>query len=351
MNPIIFKLETVTPMFLAGEDGKTFELRPPTIKGLIRYWWRAQYWGKQLELIDKSVIEKKEGQLFGTAAKNGYKSPFSIRLIFKNQLRSIDEPFPKQNIPVTSRGRTFRINILEYLAYGTYEYHKGKGNIFARQYLDPRQKFNVHLMFGEECGIETIKEVVKSFYCMSLFGGIGAKSRNGFGSFSVTNPQDNFTKFGLSYPIKDMRYVDEITKNNERPNYSAFSNKAIIFELKNRYDTWHECLANIGIIYRNARSNLERKHQYEKRQFIGAPIVAFKTYKSLLDRRSKPYFMKVHKVGEKFKGSILYLPSSYCYGKNEDRNGNPLPQDIDEKFSRVCDQFNKNLEYEIGGIS
>ncbi len=41
MKTIEFECETITPMFLAGADGKTPELRPPSIKGLMRFWWRA----------------------------------------------------------------------------------------------------------------------------------------------------------------------------------------------------------------------------------------------------------------------------------------------------------------------
>ncbi len=41
MRSITFECETITPMFLARADGKTPELRPPSIKGLMRFWWRA----------------------------------------------------------------------------------------------------------------------------------------------------------------------------------------------------------------------------------------------------------------------------------------------------------------------
>lgn len=35
MNTITFKCETVTPMFMAGADGKEPELRAPSIKGVL----------------------------------------------------------------------------------------------------------------------------------------------------------------------------------------------------------------------------------------------------------------------------------------------------------------------------
>jgi CRISPR type III-B/RAMP module RAMP protein Cmr1 len=38
-------LETVTPMFMAGIDPNTPELRPPSILGPLRYWLRAAVGG------------------------------------------------------------------------------------------------------------------------------------------------------------------------------------------------------------------------------------------------------------------------------------------------------------------
>ncbi|WP_124398070.1 type III-B CRISPR module RAMP protein Cmr1 [Thermaurantimonas aggregans] len=41
MKTITFTCETITPMFLSGADQRVPELRPPSIKGALRFWWRA----------------------------------------------------------------------------------------------------------------------------------------------------------------------------------------------------------------------------------------------------------------------------------------------------------------------
>ena len=41
MEKIVFECESVTPMFMYGADGKTPELRPASVKGVMRFWWRA----------------------------------------------------------------------------------------------------------------------------------------------------------------------------------------------------------------------------------------------------------------------------------------------------------------------
>jgi CRISPR-associated protein Cmr1 len=36
-----FEVEVVTPMFLGGANNLEAELRVPSIKGMLRFWWRA----------------------------------------------------------------------------------------------------------------------------------------------------------------------------------------------------------------------------------------------------------------------------------------------------------------------
>ncbi|HID77150.1 MAG TPA: type III-B CRISPR module RAMP protein Cmr1, partial [Planctomycetaceae bacterium] len=36
----------VTPMFCAGADEQRAELRLPSFKGALRFWWRSLMWGQ-----------------------------------------------------------------------------------------------------------------------------------------------------------------------------------------------------------------------------------------------------------------------------------------------------------------
>jgi len=47
LHKITFDYETITPMFLAGADQGQVELCAPSIKGTLRFWWRAM--SKSLE--------------------------------------------------------------------------------------------------------------------------------------------------------------------------------------------------------------------------------------------------------------------------------------------------------------
>lgn len=72
-----------------------------------------------------------------------------------------------------SDGKTVQANLLEYLAYGA----------LAREYLAPDSTFRLVLRIREE---KYLREVAKALKAFILFGGLGAKSRNGYGSFQVT---------------------------------------------------------------------------------------------------------------------------------------------------------------------
>lgn len=344
MKSLMFELETITPMFMAGANGETFELRPPAIKGLLRFWWRAYKWGKMSENGKLEALSEVEGQIFGTTSVPGQKSRFSIQVKAPESPKMLTK-LPDHKEKTASRGREFFINVLDYLAYGTYTIQKGQGNLLDRGCLSDRQSFSVTIHFPvesftfKEQTINLKEEVIRSFYFMSVFGGLGAKSRNGFGSIYVTN-SDIFDSYELAYPFPDNRFFEECkTFNSNVPAFTGFSNGMKIFKLKQSYKTWDYCLAAIAKIYRNARGNLERKHQYEKRQYLGAPIVQ---HKSEMQRHAKPYFMRVMKTQQGFEGYILYLPSRYCDGFEKYRTDEARKHD--DAFQKTCAQFNTLLE-------
>lgn len=72
MEKIIFECESITPMFMYGADGKTPELRPASIKGVMRFWWRAIHGDLPLY-----KLKKQEDEIFGSTDK---RSSFSIKI-------------------------------------------------------------------------------------------------------------------------------------------------------------------------------------------------------------------------------------------------------------------------------
>lgn len=138
MDKTILNLETVTPMFLRGHDNKTPELRPPPFKALFRYWWRAVV-GE-----DENNLRNKERDLFGNTKK---RSPLSVRISGQASLR-FDEYAPLPHQP----------------------------DRFKSQAYHPNETFNLTLVAPLLSEYERIAEI--GF----LLGGVGNRSRRGFGS-------------------------------------------------------------------------------------------------------------------------------------------------------------------------
>ncbi len=346
LKTIHFEIETITPMFLSGADQGKAELRAASIKGLLRYWWRALHPTSNID-----VLRQKESSIFGSGGENeGGGSSFSIRLTY-DSLPTTKEKFPKQNIEVVIKGTKRSINILEYLAYGTYEYKKGEGNVFLREWIKPNTKFHIEMTFLKEAFME---ETLKAMYAFSLFGGMGSRSRNGFGGFRILSWKEALDLLSHAFSLEDAyskRNISKFVKGIASQPYTSFTQKTRLFRSKKTFPNWDSALAEIGKIYRTARESLERKHVYEKRQYVGAPIIADKKNKSFLDRHSKPYFMRVAREDTQYRSYILYLPSLYAHGLDEDQFGNIIQHTgADETFSSVCAEVNNYLSQNMETI-
>lgn len=342
LKKITFEIETITPMFLAGAEQDKAELRAASIKGLLRFWWRAL----QAE-SDMNKLRQKESEIFGSAdEKKGGGSSFSIRVIPNGDLKPTKNKFPfNQQYQVPVEGKTFNINILEYLAYGTYEYVKKQGNVFIREYYPEKSKFNIILSFTDD---RRANDVLKSFYVWALFGGIGSRSRNGFGSFNILNKEKAFEDIKDSISVHnpyEKENVGKLVKKRNIVSYSSFTQGIKLFKAKNTFNSGLDALADVGKTYRSGRNGLEKRHSFDRRQYIGAPIVEKKVPKSFLDRHAKPYFIKVAKESTQYCSYILYLPSLYCDGLEEDRNKKKITNhaELNKKFDEVCNELNNFL--------
>jgi len=143
MYSVSFDLETITPLFMAGADGRTPELRPPSFKGMMRFWWRAMRAEE-----DIPTLAKNEAALFGGTGEGRGRSRITIRTSGRNLESNSYSPLPHKQA-------RFKIPALK-----------------------PRQKFKCII-----CVDERYQEVALSAFKLSvLLGGFGKRSRRGFGA-------------------------------------------------------------------------------------------------------------------------------------------------------------------------
>ncbi len=73
MQKLTATYRIVTPLFLGGADQKATDIRPPSVKGALRFWWRALNWGRirsecQNDADALCELNQHEADLFGAAA-------------------------------------------------------------------------------------------------------------------------------------------------------------------------------------------------------------------------------------------------------------------------------------------
>ncbi|WP_018084469.1 type III-B CRISPR module RAMP protein Cmr1 [Desulfurispora thermophila] len=324
MKQISLECETITPLFWGGADGRVVELRPPALKGILRFWWRA------IRAFTAGYREK-EAQIFGGGHGNKVKSAFTIRL----DGQDVKNNSSLDKLPAHHNVKGHKLNILEYLAYGTYDYKKGEGNIFNRPYIKPGYKFR--LLIDLKGDMHCQDELLEALQVFFLFGALGARSRNGFGNIALTdsNPSEYKQKL-MALPEKEL--IEKYLTQKEKPDFTAFSSHCKLFKTIKEYDTWDACLAALGFAYRECRLSLP----LQERQYIGAPLIdqASKRNIARLERHAKPYFLRVHRTkNNRYTGYILYLPSLYCTGLS----GNAAGESINQQFAGVCTKLNNEL--------
>jgi CRISPR-associated protein Cmr1 len=338
MNTITFECEIITPMFLAGADGKIPDLRAPSIKGALRFWWRAMHGYLPIDDIKLPGGEVQKGlrlqeiEVFGGGGENARRSSIIIRTTHP-ELSQVKTNFPIANISVNAKGRLQSVNLLEYLAYGTYDWDKQlRKNVFQRPYYPVGEKFKIIVLFsGNKSFQKTISECL---YLMSVIGGIGSRSRNGYGRLKIN---------GISENIESADFVSFVSslKKGSRSDYTAFSDEMKLFRIKKRTNTWNDALFELAKAYRSARTSLDKPHFGANRQYISSPLMIDNDNKSFLERHSKQYFFGIEKIDTAYNGYFLFLPYRFCQNSNLKLQNDPNV--ILSEYDRVNAEMNSCL--------
>lgn len=288
-------VEFVTPAFLGGAD-QNAELRAAPFKAGIRYWWRVLYGNKYKDHIELGRAEEK---LFGSTEKGS-----QIRLQVVGNLKTEKTGFSKgKMVEDESKGRIIFFNILDYLAYGHYKYQTGRGNIYLHSHICPGQVFEMNISVPVQSAAQA--EVCNSIRALFLYGGVGSRARNGFGSLQTNLAKD--------FPL-------ELGKISEPKSFPVVSNESRLF-LTKAYSTWEEALSNLGIAYRNARKAIEPKHTFTKRGLISRPIKV--DGEKIPDnickgRHPKPFYFGIKRDQRNFLGQIVSMPIEFYEKDNQE---------------------------------
>ncbi len=240
MNIIKFECETVTPMFLAGADGKTQELRAPSIKGLMRFWWRAMNGHLDLE-----KLKEKEGEIFGASDEKIGRSKFSIRV--KDTFIRPDKTYKYKPLPHHTGNQNCPYlpscvsKINPHKCSKDFKLNAVKPNICFTSLLSSPDKF---LWIGN-----LIKVAI-------ILGGLGKRARRGFGSVRILNVSDQpyNSNYKLETILKLVNYIgsnkyqidrhkDKIELKDDLTAQYPFLKE---IQLGKECDSWEELVKKVG---------------------------------------------------------------------------------------------------------
>lgn len=242
-------------MFCYGADGDTPELRAPSLKGALRFWWRAIH-------PNLDELKKEETELFGGAAdEEAKKSSFSI--LISNISKSTKEI---QALP-----------------------HK---TLFKKECIMPDSTFDLIIRPKNE-------KIKKLLILTSILGGIGARSRRGFGCFQIEKINEEDFNFDLNKNriidlIKDINPDFQFEKNYSR-NYPYLQKVEIGKPTKD----YNELLKKIG----QASSD----YYTDYTGFAGGK-----------NRYASPIYVSVYKQNDEFYPIISTLKRTIQVGNHQD---------------------------------
>jgi len=292
-----------TPMFLAGaEQENAPELRPPSFKGLLCFWFRAVALPK---LGNWKEVQKLEKELLGSTDQQ---SSFFLDL-------KIEEA---DKIRFSDFSNKFG---LIYLGYGLF---RGRSQ---RPYYRGNSTFTLRLLSKKRKIAEEAKVLLPlAMKALGLFGGAGARSRRGFGSLSLLSlsldgreiwqAPTNVEELAASQREFLSTLGIKAAGGSKLPDYTAFSGQTKTWIGKTRENAF-ELLDEIGLELLHYRSYGEKENgKYTLPDKDGERVKAEQNFAS--DHNLIMQFCRTGDVKKHPDRIVFGLPHNYYFSSTRD---------------------------------
>lgn len=263
-----FRLEFITPCFLGGAtSSRNAEWRAASIRGQLRWWLRAVAGGATAG--DQVKVARIEEQLFGSSNVKGAlrlavttpsggvpvtfdsrKSAGEIATAWRKQ----DDTHTVARLTIQNRnsGREAPSNPLAYLGFGAID-HRGK---HQRGFIPAGAKASMQIQEMQPLAGDLSRYVQDAIWCWINLGGIGTKSRKGYGSLGCfgdegaapDHPSQVQCKTLSDFETKGQQILAEYGRRPAAPlpEWSHFSQLSSIWVATEGRASWKEALEHVG---------------------------------------------------------------------------------------------------------
>jgi CRISPR-associated protein Cmr1 len=292
-------LETVTPLFLGGAEArdrdKPPELRPPALRGALRYWLRAALGGV---IGDNNLddLHRLESAVFGSTE---YGSPIQVRLRGPRPLQSSNEKI----LP-----------------------HKEGQSAGQRKAFSAGQKIEL-LVSQFRSNDEAIWRTACSTLNLALtFGGVGLRSRRGYGTLRVVQATDPALVPVTPTSLEGWeQHIRQVTENVTASVRDLAHARKVTFAGLPTDPARYPCATRSGLIRLcdvQAPSAMEATRQFMQK------IRKDRAFGDIQPRQASPLWVRPIQLGERY-GLLLATLASRFNGANY-----PAVQNfLNEKFT------------------
>lgn len=188
-----------TPAFL-GNAEQSAQWRTPPFKALLRQWWRVAWAAEQRFLVRVDEMRNAEAELFGSAAdddrsKSG-RSKVRIRLSkWQVGVMTRWEGLP----PVSHPEVRFPVGSDLYLGYGPLKFENRMLGLKGNAAIQAGESATLSLAYPADTSVD------RALGLLQLYGTLGGRSRNGWGSFALKPDEHNPATAPLVVPLRPWR--------------------------------------------------------------------------------------------------------------------------------------------------
>lgn len=325
LHKVTFNCEVLTPMFLGGADGNVPEIRVPTIRGGMRYWYRALAGGKG-EINPVKLLELEE-KVFGSSDKG---SSVAIQLSGNSTPQTVKgEIYTKDD-----RGKPGATGT----AYLWYSLTLGSNEKVA---IQTGEKFRITLRGRDQ---QTLGDAVDSFKLLAAFGGLGSRARRAAGSFRITAIESSFELGQERLSVESYPAMPDASLS-QQPTFNVFNEQYCeVHHINKEFKSWDQAVEFLGSRMKTFRSkkgmctggdydqmkdlikNNRAPRQIDRANF-GLPLsFQFRSLKGKVrnnranldlkgingeNRKASPILFSVGKTGEHYYINVIYFKSKF----------------------------------------
>lgn len=370
MVTIEAEYRAVTPVFCSGADRNRPELRAPSFKGVLRFWWRALAWSRLGGDLRK--IQREEERVFGGPGTGHSGVVLQVAVDESSRLRVAK----KGQVLEATDGRVVGDGA-RYLGYGLMEaFASNKKNTKSGQllracYLAPFS-FTVRLQCRDKVAEAEVDELARALRAIGLFGGLGARTRRGYGSVMLRELRlDGRQTWRAPDTLTACRLLAREFMPAEAqpglPPFTAFSrqsrmvfvkagtaNALELLDLVGREMVWFRSWGKGGKVL-GGEDSLKlftadhdlmklpprQRDRHPQRIAFGLPHNYGKRDEDRVepaggpDRRASPLFIHIHECGNGPVAVLAFLPAQFlpgtkiCVGSESGKRGERVPREVD----------------------